>query len=174
MNDLPDITISSEAEFLAHVIALKHESEERFQGMADCLSVHNNLQAAEVFQHLAELISDNIQKLESMAAGLELPEIPPWEYQWHCANDPDSVCMDQAHYMMTARQSLELALFNEQRSVDFFRRVKIKVENPAVTKLAQQLITVEEKFAEAIQQRLEDIEDDEEPCEDLDPPNMPE
>lgn len=174
MNDLPEITITSEAEFLAHVIAMKNESEDRLQSMADCLSEHNNPQAAEVFQHMAELITENIQQLESMAAGMELPEIPPWEYQWHCKNDPESICMDQAHYMMTERQSLNLALFNEQRSVNFFHRVNTEVENPEVKKLAQHFLNIEEKFADVIQQRLLVAEDELEPHEDLDPPHMPE
>ena len=153
MNELPKIALSSEAEFLAHVIALKQESEDRLQGMADCLAEHNNPDAAE---------------------GLELPEIPPWEYQWHCSDDPDAICMDQAHYMMNIRQSLELAMFNEQRSMQFFKRVHTEVKHVGVIELAQQFITVEEKFAAIIQQRLLLIEDDDAPCEDLDPPNMPE
>ena len=174
MNELPKITISTEAEFFAHVIALKQESEDRLQGMADCLTEHNNPDAAEVFQQLSEYISDNIQQLETMAQGLELPEIAPWEYQWHCSDDPDAICMDQAHYMMSIRQSLELAMINEQRCVQFFQRVHTEVGHPGIMKLALQFITVEEKFAQIIQRRLLLIEDDDEPCEDFDPPNMPE
>ena len=174
MSDLPKITISSEAEFLAHAIALKVESEERLQGMADCLFEHNNHQAAEVFQTLATLIAQNIQQMESIAADMTLPEIPPWEYQWHCADNPDATCMDQAHYMMSIRQSLELAKFNEQRSEQFFIRVHNESADPGVSKLARQFLMVEEEFTEIIQQRLLVVVDDDEPCEDLDPPNMPE
>lgn len=174
MSDLPKITISNEAEFLAHVIALKQESEERLQGMADCLLEHNNLPASDVFQQLAEFITENIEQLESLSDGLDLPEIPPWEYQWHCSDDPDATCMEQAHYMMSIKQSLELAMFNEQRSANFFNRVQNEVTHPGVVKLAQQFISVEEKFAEIIRQKLLIIEDDEEPCVDLDPPNIPE
>ncbi len=173
MNDLLKITISSEAEFLAHVIALKQESEERLQIMADCLSEHNNFDAAEVFQHLAEIIRKNIKQLENKAINVELPEIAPWEYQWHCADDPDSICMDQAHYMMSARESLELALFNEQRSVEFFNRVYAEVNKPEVRNLAEHLIKTEKDYAEVISQRLEEASHDE-LLEDLDPPNMPE
>lgn len=174
MRDLTPITITSEVEFLAHVIALKHESEERLQNMADCLSEHNNPEAAEVFDSLAEFIKQTIQQLESRAMGLQLPEIPPWEFQWHCANDPESLCMDHAHYMMSARDSLQLALFNEQRSVEFFKRIVNEVDDVDVRKLAAEQIQIEQQFADLIQQRLQGIAEDIETCEDLDPPNMPE
>lgn len=174
MNELPPIKIHSEAEFLAHVIALKHESEERLQNMADCLSEHHNPAAAEVFASLAQLVSQTVHQLEAKAAGLQLPEIPPWEFQWHCTNDPESLCMDHAHYLMSARESLQLALFNEKRSVEFLNRVVNEVDHAGVRQLAQQQAQIEQQFAEMIQQRLENMAEDVERVEDLDPPNMPE
>lgn len=174
MNDLPPVTISTEVEFLAHVIALKHESEDRLQSMADCLSEHNNPEAAKVFADLAGFVRHNIQHLESEAAGLQLPEIPPWEYLWHCSNDPEAICMDHAHYMMSVRESLQLALFNEQRSVKFLNRVYSDVDHAGVMELALHQIKTEQQFATVIQQRLDSLGENEEFCEDLDPPHMPE
>jgi predicted RecB family nuclease len=174
MIELPPINIHSEAEFLAHVIALKHESEERLQNMADCLSEHHNPEAAEVFANLAQLVGQTVQQLEAKAAGLQLPEIPPWEFQWHCKNDPESLCMDHAHYLMSARESLQLALFNEQRSAEFLDRVVNEVEHAGVRQLAEQQAHIERQFAEMIQQRLDKMAEDVERIEDLDPPNIPE
>jgi hypothetical protein len=176
MNEVSGITIRSEAEFLANVIALKSESEERLQVMADCLHEHNNLHASGVFQELASIITSTIQQLEQKAAGLTLPVIPPWEYQWHCPNDPEALCMDHAHYMMSTREALQLALFNEQRSIDFFTRVHDEVELAAVRELALQQIEIEKEYAAIIRQRLAGVESegDDFSCEDLDPPNMPE
>ena len=174
MSEFKDICFQSEAEFLAHVIALKCESEDRLQTMADCLFVHNNPHAAEVFQTLAEFIAQTIQQLELNATGMQLPNIPPWEYQWHCSDDPEALCMDQAHYMMSIRQALELALFNEQRSLNFFKKVFDDVDHSGITELARQQIEMEQEFAEFIQQQLALVGDDDFICEDLDPPNMPE
>jgi|GEM_PF-1044508 len=174
MSDFNEISIHSEAEFLAHVIALKNESEERLQTMADCLYVHNNPKAADVFQELATYIAQTVQQLESQASGLELPNIPPWEYQWHCSNNPDSLCMDHAHYMMSMRQALALALFNEQRSLAFFRRIHDEVEYAPVRALALEQIAVEERFAELVQARMLNLPEDDRLCDDLDPPHMPE
>jgi hypothetical protein len=174
MSDFNDISIHSEADFLAHVIALKHESEERLQTMADCLYVHNNPDAADVFQELATNIATAIEALESRAEGIELPVIAPWEYQWHCSNNPDSQCMDQAHYMMSSRQALQLALFNEQRSLAFFKRIEDSTQHDAVRVLAGEQVAVEQRFAELVISRMNDLPLDDRLCDDLDPPHMPE
>ena len=168
------IEIETEAEFLANVIALKMEFEERLEGLADCLAIHNNLAASDVFRGLASHITCNIQKLEAVAVNHQLPVIAPWEYQWHCSDDPEALCIDQAHYMMNSRQALELALFNEKRSVEFLTKVVDEVGNDAVKQLATWMIELELEFTESMQQALDDMEDDILPCEDLDPPNMPE
>jgi hypothetical protein len=168
------IEIETEAEFLANVIALKMEFEERLEGLADCLAIHNNPDASDVFRGLASHVTSNIQKLEAIAANHQLPVIPPWEYQWHCSDDPEALCIDQAHYLMSSRQALELALFNEKRSLEFLTKVVDDVRNDAVKQLAAGMIAIEQEFSESMQQALDDMMDDILPCDDLDPPNMPE
>jgi len=168
------IELSGMEEFLAHALALKYESEERLEQLAHCLAEHNNQAAADVFQGLIDSIGSVIRELEALAADRYLPQIPPWEYQWHCDDDPEALCIDQAHYLMTARQSLELARFNELRSLQFFQKVKDEVADDQIASLAQRLIEIELAFADDIQQRLESLPQDSPPCEDLDPPNMPE
>jgi hypothetical protein len=168
------LTIAGEAEFLAHIIALKHESEDRLTTMADCLFAHNNPPAAQVFHELAGLISLVVEQLQTLALDHVLPEIPPWEYQWHCEDDPEALCMEHAHYLMSARQALQLALYNEQRSVEFLQRIEREVSEPAVREMARRQLRVEQEFAEIIRQRLADLPDEDVVCDDLDPPHMPE
>lgn len=174
MSEMIKITFSNEAEFLAHAIALKQESEERLEGLADCLEAHNNLLASEVFRTLAERIAENVNQLETQAANHSLPVVEPWAYQWHCADDPESLCIDQAHYLMTGREALELARFNEQRGMQFLERVVDEVDHPGVQQLALQMLSVEQEFAQMISQMLETLAEDSLPCEDFDPPNIPE
>ena len=174
MTEQDTISIADEAEFLAHVIALKNESEERLQVMADCLSEHNNPNAAGVFTELAQFIAGTIGQLEDKAREHHLPEIPPWEYQWHCATDPEAICMDHAHYLMSVREALELALFNEKRSMEFFQRIEQDVTHPEVVELAREQLMIEKEFADLIQQRLMGLAEEDLVCEDLDPPNIPE
>jgi hypothetical protein len=166
--------IETEGEFLAHTIALKLESEERLESLADCLEAHNNPEASKVFRDLADHVSASLKKLEAIAFDYKLPVIPPWEHGWHCATDPEALCIDQAHYLMTGKQALELALFNEQRSLEFLKRVIDQVGNEEVKRLAAGMIKMEQEFTHSIREALDNMGDDVLPCEDLDPPNMPE
>ncbi len=168
------INFTSLEEFLAQALALKYESEERLDQLAQCLAEHNNPAAAEVFESLANAVGTMIQELEALAADKSLPQIPPWEYQWHCDDDPEALCIDHAHYLMTIRQSLELAQFNELRSLQFFQKVEEVVADDQIKQLAQRLIHLETVFAGDIRQRLENLSEDISSCEDFDPPNMPE
>ena len=174
MSDFKAINISSEAEFLAHMLALKNESEERLQTLADCLYAHNNSRAAEVFQQLANDLAESIRLLEDKAAGIELPNIPPWEYQWHCSNNPEALCMDHAHYLMSMRQALELALFNEQRGLAFLQRIHDEVADESIRALSSDQIDIEQRFAERLREWMLGLPEDEAMCDDLDPPHMPE
>ena len=174
MTEARKTNIGSEAEFLAHLIALKLESEERLLDLSHCLAEHHNPEASKVFADLAGFISRSLEDIEAHAVGHDLPVIPPWEYQWHCADAPESLCIDQAHYMMTGKQSLELALYNEQHSILFLKQVKADTDDPRIEAMAQRFIETEQRFVQIIQQSLDDIEDDIVPHDDLDPPNMPE
>ena len=169
------IDINSIEEFLAHSLALKCETEDRLQELADCLEEHNNLNVAHIFRELQKLAEESISDIERLAAGRELPSIPVWDFQWYCTTSPDRACIDDAHYQMNTRQALELARFNSQRTHRFFMLVMDEVAIDEVQENARQLLTHEEVFITRIEQWLEEIGDEEKPmCTDLDPPNMPE
>ena len=174
MSHQDSLQIGSAADFFAHLIALKHDGQERLQMLSDCLMEHNNPQAAHVFDSMLGQVNDNIAELESMAAGLDLPEIAPWEYQWNELADCDCNCFEQAHYQMSGRESLHLALSNEQRNLEFLQWVNQQVSHPEVRQLSQQLLEIEQAFLSRVRYELESEVEDEAVVEDLDPPNMPE
>jgi hypothetical protein len=167
--------INSIEEFLAHSLALKCETEDRLQELADCLEEHNNLNVARIFRDLQKLAAENVNHIEQLAEGLELPSIPIWDFQWYCSNSPESACIDNAHYQMNTRQALELAKFNSSRTHRFLMLVIEEISIEEVQESAQLLLSHEEIFISRIGQWMEDIGNDDTPmCSDLDPPNMPE
>jgi len=175
MSSASPININSIEEFLAHSLALKCETEDRLQDLADCLEEHNNLDVAVIFRELQKLAEDSVSEIEQLAEGLELPSIPIWEFQWYCSNSPESACIDNAHYQMNTRQALELAKFNGKRTHRFFMMVLDQVDIDEIQTSAQQLLGYEENFISRIEQWLQDIGDEDQPmCSDLDPPNTPE
>ncbi|NNJ90949.1 MAG: rubrerythrin [Gammaproteobacteria bacterium] len=175
MSNSNHFNIYSIEEFLAHSLALKCETEDRLQELADCLEEHNNLKVAHIFRELEQLAAESVSSIEQLAKGLELPSIPIWDFQWYCSNSPESACIDNAHYQMNTHQALELAKFNSGRTHRFLRLVIDEIKIDEVQQSAQLLLSHEEIFISRIEQWMEDIGNDETPmCTDLDPPNMPE
>lgn len=169
------LDINSIEEFLAHSLALKCETEDRLQELADCLEEHNNLNVAHIFRELQKLAEDSVNEIEQLARGMELPSIPIWEFQWYCSNSPESACIDNAHYQMNTREALELAKFNSRRTHRFLIMVLDQIDIDEVQASAQHLLVHEEKFISRIEQWLKGIGDEDQPmCTDLDPPNTPE
>lgn len=175
MSTLEPINLENAEEFLAHVLALKCETEDRLQELADSLEEHHNMEAAGVFRCLQELAAEGVLEIERLAEGFELPSIPIWEYQWHCVNSPENACIDKAHYLMNSRQALELARSSSRRTHAFLLEVMNNVQIKEVQEIAQQLISHEEEvFIYRIEQWLKDIcDEDMSLCDDLDPPNTP-
>jgi hypothetical protein len=164
--------IQSLEEFIVHAHALKCESEEQLEMCADSLRAHNNPDAAAVFHSLSQMVRQIIEEIEAMAAGLELPEIPPWDFHWHMIDDLK--CMDAAHYLISERKALELAQLNEQRAMKYFQDIAEAVSDQAVKEMAQRLYDHEQRFFRYIEQRLQHLQEDNGHHDDLDPPNMPE
>jgi len=164
--------IQSLEEFIVHAHALKCESEEQLEMCADSLRAHNNPDAAAVFHSLSQLVGQAIQEIEDLAVGLELPQVPPWDFHWQCDDDPQY--MDATDYLMSERKALELAQFNEQRALKYFQDIAEAMTDQSVIELAQRLHQHEQRFSQHIEQRLQQLEEDANHHDDLDPPNMPE
>lgn len=174
MNDVI-LIIKSPEHLLAQVHAMKCESEDRLQDLIDSLTQHNNIAAANIFSHTIELIKLSLINIEQRAKGMQLPEIPPWESQWHYDDQPDSACIERAHYLMTPLQALNLAIVNENRLHEFFKQQADKGINKEVRLIANDLLIQEKLLIEQMQSLITQFENSEiNDNEDLDPPNIPE
>ena len=175
MTDLLSQSIESLAEFLAHALELEVESAERYRELAENMQVHNNLEVAELFEQLAGYGDAHGAEVQERAAGLELPYISPWDFKWSCPEAPEAPCMEDAHYLMTKCQALELALHNEIRGRDFYAQVAERSSDPAVRQAAAEMAAEEDTHVAMLLAWVE-----REACAaesrppDLDPPNMPE
>lgn len=167
--------IASLTEFLAHAIELEVESAERYRELADNMRVHNNPEVAELFDTLANFGDSHAAEVQQLAAGIELPYIPPWNFKWSCPDSPEAPCMEDMHYLMTRCQALELALYNEIRGRDFYARVAAGSVDPAVREAAAEMAAEEDTHVALLREWVA-----REACTaeirppDLDPPNMPE
>ena len=173
MSDKDPVVIDTLEEFLVHAMELEEASQEHYEELADSMEVHNNLAVAELFRKLANYSRLHAQEVHDKAADLELPKIPPWDFKWKCPTAPEAFCMEDANYLMTTSQALEVALFNEVLGRDFYQEVADNTSSEAVRKLAQEMVEEENWHVEMLREWQQGIET-QHPQEDLDPPNIPE
>lgn len=175
MTELLTQNIESLAEFLAHALELEVESAERYRELADNMRVHNNLDVSELFSRLAHYGDTHAAEVQARAAGLQLPYISPWDFKWSCPEAPEAPCMEDAHYLMTKCQALELALHNEVRGRDFYAQVAQGSSDPQVQSAAAEMAAEEDTHVAMLREWIarEACAAQQAPA-DLDPPNTPE
>ena len=86
----PNSPIEDVAEFLVHAIALERESVERYEELADSMETHNNPEVARLFRKLAHFGEKHAAEIEHHAEGMELPQIPPWDFKWSTPESPEA------------------------------------------------------------------------------------
>ena len=169
------LIIKSPEHLFAQVYAMKCESEDRLQDLIDSLNQHNNIAAADIFSRTIELIKLSLANIEQRVQGMQLPQIPPWESQWHCDDQPDLLCIENAHYLMSPLQALDLALFNEQRLQEFFKQQADIGMDEEIRLIANEFLVQEKQLTAQMQSWKKQLENSEtEQNEDFDPPNIPE
>jgi rubrerythrin len=160
-------------EFLAHALELEVESTERYREMADCMEVHNNPEVAELFRTMARYGEMHTAEVRSLAAGHALPSIPPWEYKWSHPEGPESPAVEDANYLMTTCQALELALHNEIKGRDFYACVAREAPDEEVRRVAAVMAAEEDTHVEMLQVWMRRAAcTPAAPLSDLDPPNI--
>jgi hypothetical protein len=167
--------IETRADLLAHVLALVTETIERFELFADQMEVANNQEVAEIFQQLAALQRQCLQRAEAMAAGDQVARIAPWDSCWgpeHQAVVPEA---DDTHYLMTPYHALSLAL-DAERCVDgFFHDIAAASHSAELRALAEELnAECSKRLTHLRQWRAQFPQPEEDWDEDHDPPNLPE
>jgi hypothetical protein len=169
------LSITDEADFLANAELLVQESLEQYGQLADSMELHNNLTVAAKFRILEDLEKQQLQWIEEQAAGLIMPEIAPWDFKWHCHDDPNKNCLSDMNYLVNPFQALSAALHNEHHSEEFYRGVAEQALDPAVKNLASELAEKQLGQIELLKQHLQALpKEAHELIEDMDPPNIPE
>ena len=175
MSEHEDHLILSVGEFLAHALELEIESRERYRTLADSMEVHHNSEVAELFSQMARYSDMHAREVELRAEGTEIPAIAPWDFKWKCPESPEAPCLEDANYLMTKHQALNVALHNETRGRDFYAEVAGSSPDPEVRRIAQEMADEESEHVTLLLQWIaREAPVEEIPQEDLDPPNMPE
>ena len=173
MNTATTEPIDSVAEFLVHAETLERESVERYAELADSMEIHNNPKVTDLFRKLSHFGENHLNKVLQQIAGLELPEIPPWDFKWDSPESPEAGNHDEVHYLMNIREALQFALHNEVRGRDFYAQVAGTTPNPEVKEMAEEFTEEENEHVHLLEVWITNLTDpDTVRKEDPDPPNI--
>lgn len=163
--------MSEVANFLAHAIALELEAAERYDELADAMAVHHNDEVADLFRKLAHFSRLHYAEVKDHAKDMTLPQLKPWEYQWHGTEGPEAAPVERTHYMMTPYHCLHLALQNEKRGYQYYADEAYKSADPEVKKLAKEFADEEAEHVVMLEKWVADLKEPEPDWDlDLDPP----
>ncbi|HET9822326.1 MAG TPA: ferritin family protein [Burkholderiaceae bacterium] len=109
---------------MAQALLMEREAVARYTELAEMMEAHNNAEVAALFRKMAQYEGHHVAQIladmgwaedafaphEGVAGGAAWPGFEP----------PESVPVDEMHYLMHPWHALRLALAAEQRAVSFF------------------------------------------------------
>jgi rubrerythrin len=147
-------SFASVAEFLAHALAVEREATTRYEEFADQMEVHHSNEVAALFRRMAGYEREHAQEIERRIGALQLPSLAPWDYRWVDSESPEAAPFDAAHYLMTARHALEIALANERRAQAFFELAAQAATDPEIKRLASEFAEEEREHVRYVEEAL--------------------
>ncbi|RLQ23311.1 rubrerythrin [Seongchinamella sediminis] len=162
-------------EFLAHSVELESEARERYIELSEAMAEHKNEPVAAFFARMADESRLHLDEVAEIAAQYELPDLKAWEYVWPEEESPEALSYEAAHYRMTLRQAMLLALDNERAAERFYRSFAESSEDEETRRLASQFAAEEASHAAHLVKLLGKLPaDPAHPLEEDDAPHMPE
>jgi rubrerythrin len=139
--------VSTSAQLYAIAYEIEVDAVERYKLLADQMQTHNNDALARIFLDLARaegLHADEIRRLAG-DLGVESKRGPIGSWR---TESPESVDLNAAHYLMTPRDALQMALAGEERALAFYTGLASAAVDPAVKKLAEDFVEEELEHVE--------------------------
>jgi len=134
---------SSLVDLYAIAYQIEAEAVERYTMLADQMQAHNNPALADVFRSLARAEGIHRDEICRMAGGFDVASHARKVARWQLGESPESADLGAAHYLMTPREALQLALAAEQAALEFFRDLLAGATDPEVRRFAAELVEEE-------------------------------
>ena len=138
------------ADFMAQALAMEREAVERYTEFADAMEMHNNREVAAMFRTMANYESKHAEQIMGEMGWKEDPEPPAGGFGWPDLEAPETVPIDEVHYLMQPWHALQLALAAEQRAEVFFGRLAKATTSESVRRAALELQAEEQEHVELV------------------------
>lgn len=167
--------INNKADFLANAELMVEESLEQYRQLADSMELHNNPDTAVQFRKLESMEQEQLEWIKQQMSGINLPEIAPWDFAWHCQDNPAKDCLSDMDYLVNPAKALSAALHNEYHTEAIYQKIAEQSFDPIVKNLAYELAEQQSAQIELLKRRIQALPKEAyETLEDMDPPNIPE
>ena len=144
-------------DFMSQAYAMELDASERYAEFADQMEVHNNVEVAQLFRKLSDIEGLHARQILQEMGWPRMPE-PMFPGPWPDAEPPETAPVTELHYLMQPYQALELALRNEERAEQFFKRIARAARTPPeVSKLAQEMAKEEGEHKRLIQEWMKRV-----------------
>ena len=118
--------------------------------LAEMMETHNNTEVAELFRRMAEYEGHHVAQILADMGWAEDQYAPHGVPGWGSPEPPESVPVDEMHYLMHPWHALQLALAAEQRAVEFFDTMVREAHDAAVRRAAEEMRAEEVEHVELV------------------------
>lgn len=154
-NPLPPLMPQSIEELMAQALAMEREAVARYGELADMMETHNNPEVAALFRKMAGYEALHAERiLADMGWVEDEPPLTGKPPSWLTAEAPETVPVEEMHYLMHPWHALQLALAAEQRAQEFFTRLAADAATDAIRRAAEEMRDEEAEHVELLQKWL--------------------
>lgn len=159
-------------QLMAQALAMEREAVARYTELAEMMETHNNLEVAALFRQMAGYEGHHVaQILADMGWADDIVAAARAGGSWPTPEGPESVPIDEMHYLMHPWHALQLALAAEQRAVAFFDALARGAPTEAMRHAAEEMRAEEIAHVGLVEAWLAKVpRPDEDWAEDPDPP----
>lgn len=136
--------------FMAQALAMEREAVERYTEFADAMEMHNNREVAALFRTMAQYEAKHAEQIMAEMGWKTAPEPATGAFEWPGFEAPETVPIDEVHYLMQPWHALQLALAAEQRAEAFFGELARAATDDAVRRAALELQAEEHEHVELV------------------------
>ena len=144
-------------ELMAQALAMEREAVARYTELADMMEVHNNTEVAALFRKMAEYEGHHVAQILADMGWAEDTPAPRSAGAWVTSEAPETVPIEEMHYLMHPWHALQLALAAEQRAVAFFDALARTTTVNAIRRAAEQMRAEEQEHVALVREWLDKV-----------------
>ncbi len=142
---------------MAQALLMEREAVARYTELAEMMETHNNTEVADLFRKMAEYEGHHVAQILADMGWAEDSFAPREAGAWATAEPPESVPVDEMHYLMHPWHALQLALAAEQRAVSFFDAMARDAATDDIRHAAEQMRDEEVEHVALVQAWLQKV-----------------